>query len=107
MVAATTRKGNTMTIKQRINRRLRFLRVRLALAIFPKGGWHIVANRFEYAFETPKVECRFIVRNKTKRDGYSWGEMIGILDVFLGRQATDQEWRELLSWKNRPEKEAA
>ncbi len=87
--------------------RLRLLRARLALKIFPCNCGKIVANRREFVFETPKLECRFILRDKTKRDGISWEEMIVILDTFLGRQATDQEWRQILAWKNALEKDAA
>jgi hypothetical protein len=59
----------------------------------------LAANRSARTFSTPKAEVSLVIRDKTKPDGYSWEEMIGILDVFLGRQTTDEEWRQVLSWR--------
>jgi hypothetical protein len=80
-------------------KRLQSLRVRLAWRLLPMNGGKIVANRQARIFTTPKAEVSLVIRDKTKPDGYSWEEMIAILDVFLGRQTTDEEWREVLSWK--------
>jgi hypothetical protein len=83
----------------RLTKRLQIIRVRLSWRLLPTNGWKVVGNRTSRTFNSPKVEVSLVIRDKTKPDGYSWEEMIGILDVFLGRQTTNEEWRQVLSWR--------
>jgi hypothetical protein len=83
----------------RLTKRLQITRVRLAWRLLPSNGGKVVGNRTTRTFHTPKAEVSVVIRDKAKPDGYSWEEMIGILDVFLGRQTTDEEWRQVLSWR--------
>jgi hypothetical protein len=83
----------------RLTKRFQTIRVRLAWRLLPMNAAKVVANRCVRTFNTPKAEVSLVIRNKTEPDGYSWEEMLGILDVFLGRPTTGEEWRQVLSWR--------
>jgi hypothetical protein len=77
----------------------RYLRLRLAHWIFPETGYGRVANRIIWRCDTPKLDVSLVIRKKAEADGYSWDEMLAILDIFLGRATTTEEWNKVLSWK--------
>lgn len=74
-------------------------RLRLAAWVFPANRGHYCANRSERSYETAAMCISFTIRDKREPDGYSWEEMLRYLDTFLGRKATPEEWRQILSWR--------
>lgn len=81
---------------------IRRWRLRMALYLFPKQGFGVCANRTTWRCDTKSYDVVLTFRKKDGEDGVTYEEMLKALDTFIGRQATQEEWKTLLSWKARP-----
>lgn len=88
-------------IYRKIFMKLIILRWSLAWKVFPKQYWGNCANRHYKKFNTPKYEMVLSVRDKTKPDGYEAAEFIALVDQFLGRVCTQEEWAIINNMKGR------
>lgn len=82
-------------------------RIILAAWIFPANRGRVCANRSERSYETDSMAVSFCIRDKRESDGYSWEEVMRILDIFLGRKTTPEEWQALLAWKRMSERQGS
>lgn len=73
----------------------------LAYAIFPKQKWGSCANRHYRIFNTINYEMTLTLRDKQKPDGYEAAEFIVLMDQFLGRKCTQEEWGIINNMKGR------
>lgn len=74
-------------------------RLGLAIKLFPSNRGRLCANRSSQEYETDALCVSLTIRDKREPDGYSWDEMLKIFDVWLGREATKDEWNQMIAWK--------
>lgn len=74
-------------------------RLWLLFRLFPWTDYGLVANRKYWKFKTASDEITVNFKNLNQPDQLSHEEMVGHLDVFLGRKVSREEIQTVLFWK--------
>lgn len=77
------------------------LKFRISDRFFPYQQSMVCANRHTRKFNTDHYEVSFTYRDKRKRDGYEYVEMMLIMDTFLGRKISEDEWLTVIQWQTK------